>query len=82
MTELQRTGIDGLDRLVGGIPRGSGNRLMDFIFSPAHNISRFRIREAGGKLRRELRIEKMEGAAHSLDWLPFEITSKGIVLQV
>ena len=56
------------------------NRLMDFTFSLAHNIFRFRLREVNGKLRRELRIEKMEGVAHPLEWLPFEITPQGIVM--
>lgn len=56
------------------------NRLMDFTFSLAHNIFRFRTKEINGKFRRELRIEKMEGVSHPLDWLPFEITNKGIKL--
>lgn len=56
------------------------NRLMDFTFSLAHNIFRFRTREVEGKIRRELRIEKMEGVSHPLDWLAFEITPRGIQL--
>lgn len=56
------------------------NRLMDFTFSLAHNIFRFRTREVNGRIRRELRIEKMEGVSHPLDWLAFEITPRGIEL--
>ncbi|MBD3401371.1 hypothetical protein GF420_00630 [candidate division GN15 bacterium] len=55
-------------------------RMKDFSFYTAHNIFRFRTREVDRRFRRELRIEKMEGISHPLDWLPFEITPAGIVL--
>lgn len=58
------------------------NRLIDFTFSLAHNIFRFRTIEVNGKFRRELRIEKMEGVSHPLDWIPFEISSQGIKLLI
>ncbi|MBI2862392.1 MAG: hypothetical protein HYX89_06210 [Chloroflexi bacterium] len=41
------------------------------------NIIELRLNEG----RREMRIVKMEGVAHPLDWLPFRITPKGIVLE-
>ena len=55
-------------------------RMKDFTAMLAHNIFRFRAREVGDHVRRELRIEKIEGVAHPLDWLPFEIGTKGISL--
>jgi len=58
------------------------NRMKDFSFYTAHNILRFRTHEVDKKIRRELRIEKMEGRAHPLDWLPFEIDQNGIQLLV
>ncbi len=53
-------------------------RLMDFTRYLGHNIIRFRVRETGGRMRREMRIEKMEGVEHPIDWMPFRITSSGI----
>lgn len=58
------------------------NRLIDFTFALAHNIFRFRVREVNGKYQRELRIEKMEGIEHPLDWLTFEITKNGIEMKI
>lgn len=54
------------------------NRLKDYSFATAHNVIRFRVREVAQKMRRELRIEKMEGVAHPLDWMAFEIGPNGI----
>jgi KaiC/GvpD/RAD55 family RecA-like ATPase len=56
------------------------NRMKDYTYMLAHNIWRFRTREVNGRFQRELRIEKMEGQSHPLDWLPFEIGRKGIVV--
>jgi len=56
------------------------NRMKDFSLYTAQNIFRLRVREANKRMRRELRIEKMEGVDHPLDWLPFEITPSGIAL--
>jgi circadian clock protein KaiC len=58
------------------------NRLMDMTLALAHNIFRFRTVERNGRLQRELRVEKMEGVAHPLDWLPFHIGPAGIELEV
>lgn len=55
-------------------------RLVDFTFLLADHILRFRTVEAGGRFHRELRIERMEGVAHPLDWIPFEIRGDGIHL--
>ncbi len=57
------------------------NRMKDFSFYTAHNIFRFRVREVDKKVRRELRIEKMEGVAHPLDWLPLEISQSGMTVK-
>ncbi len=54
------------------------NRMKDFSLYTAQNIFRLRVTEANGAFRRELRIEKMEGVAHPLHWIPFEITGSGI----
>jgi circadian clock protein KaiC len=58
----------------------AANRFTDHAFYLAHNVFRFRTREVNGLYRRELRIEKMEGVVHPLDWLPFVITPHGIEL--
>jgi circadian clock protein KaiC len=55
-------------------------RMKDYSFYTAHDIFRFRVREVDGRMRRELRIEKMEGVSHPLDWMPFEIAAGGIRL--
>lgn len=44
----------------------------------AHNVIQFRIQ--GG--RREIRILKMEGAGHPLEWVPIEVGAKGIEMGV
>jgi circadian clock protein KaiC len=51
-------------------------RATDLNLNKAHNIFFFRFNEE--KCRRELRIVKMEGSQHPIEWLPFMITSKGI----
>jgi circadian clock protein KaiC len=57
-------------------------RLMDFTYLLADHILRFRTREFDGRLRRELRIVRMEGVNHPLDWIPFEIRPDGIHLVI
>lgn len=54
------------------------SRLMDFTFLLANNVIRLRTREVRGRVRREMRIERMEGVSHPLDWVPFVITPRGI----
>ena len=51
-------------------------RATDLDLNKAHNIFFFRFNEE--KCRRELRIVKIEGSKHPIEWLPFMITSKGI----
>jgi len=53
-------------------------RATDLDLNKAHNIFLFRFNEEKG--RRELRILKMEGCEHPLDWIPFRITGRGIEL--
>lgn len=58
------------------------NRLIDFTLMLANNIIRFRVREVNLRLQREFRIEKMECVSHPIDWIPFQITKKGIEIGV
>jgi circadian clock protein KaiC len=51
-------------------------RATDLDFNTAHNLIFFRFNEKN--LQREMRIVKMEGCSHPLEWLPFRITDKGI----
>jgi KaiC/GvpD/RAD55 family RecA-like ATPase len=50
----------------------------DLDLNKAHNIFYFRFNEA--RCRRELRIVKMEGCYHPLQWMPFQITNQGFQL--
>jgi circadian clock protein KaiC len=54
------------------------NRMKDYSLATAHNILRLRVREVDQRMRRELRIEKMEGVEHPLDWMAFQIGARGI----
>ena len=51
---------------------------VDLDLDTANNLILFRVNKK--TYRRELRIVKMEGTAHPLDWIPFKITSHGIEL--
>lgn len=51
-------------------------RATDLDFNKAHNLIFFRFNEK--TFQREMRIIKMEGCSHPLEWLPFKITEKGI----
>ena len=53
-------------------------RATDLDLNKAHNIFFFRFNE--DTYRRELRIVKMEGCDHPLEWLPFRITDHGCEL--
>jgi len=53
-------------------------RATDLDLNKAHNIFFFRFNEE--KCRRELRIVKMEGTEHPLEWIPFKVTGSGIEL--
>jgi len=53
-------------------------RATDLDFNTAHNLIFFRFNKK--TLQREMRIVKMEGCSHPLEWLPFKITDKGIQL--
>lgn len=49
---------------------------MELAFNTVNNLIFFRLNRK--TFQRELRIVKMEGCTHPLEWLPFKITSKGI----
>jgi len=51
-------------------------RATDLDINKAHNIFYFRFNEE--KFQREMRIVKMEGCSHPLNWFPFKITGKGM----
>lgn len=51
-------------------------RATDLDLNKAHNLFLFRFNEE--TCCRELRILKMEGCDHPMEWLPFRITGKGI----
>ncbi len=53
-------------------------RAADLDLNKANNIFLFRFNEQ--ECRREMRIVKMEGSSHPLEWISFKITSRGIVL--
>jgi len=50
----------------------------DLDLNVANNIILFRLNEESWQ--REMRIVKMEGTSHPLEWLSFEITNEGIEL--
>jgi KaiC/GvpD/RAD55 family RecA-like ATPase len=50
----------------------------DLDLNVANNIILFRLNEESWQ--REMRIVKMEGMGHPLEWMPFKITGEGIEL--
>ena len=54
-------------------------RAVDLDLNTANNIIFFRINY--NTFQREIRIVKMEGTSHPIEWLPFIITRKGIELE-
>lgn len=56
----------------------STQQATDLDLNKAHNILFFRLNKE--TYQRELRIVKMEGTRHPLEWLPFKINKKGIQL--
>lgn len=56
----------------------STQQATDLDLNKAHNIFFFRLNEE--TFQRELRIVKMEGTSHPLEWLPFIISREGIQL--
>ena len=53
-------------------------RARELAFKTANNLIFFRINEMKETIRRELRIVKMEGEYHPLEWIHFEIMNNGI----
>ena len=77
------SGMTNMDLVTESFYRdAAADRFTDHAFYLAHTIVRLRTREVNGIVRRELRVEKMEGAAHPLDWMSFDITSNGIELKI
>ena len=56
----------------------STQQATDLDLNKAHNIFFFRLNKV--TFQRELRIVKMEGTKHPLEWLPFRISREGIQL--
>jgi len=56
----------------------STQQATDLDLNKAHNIFLFRLNKE--TCQRELRIVKMEGTKHPLEWLPFRINSEGLQL--
>jgi hypothetical protein len=54
-------------------------RATDLDFNTAHNLIFFRFNES--TVQREMRLVKLEGCHHPLEWLPFTITNKGIQME-
>jgi hypothetical protein len=54
-------------------------RATDLDFNTAHNLIFFRFNER--TVQREMRLVKLEGCHHPLEWLPFKITDKGIQME-
>ena len=71
--------FDNIDVMTAATQRDvATQRAADLDLNKAYNIFHFRFNEE--RCQRELRIVKMEGCAHLLDWIPFKITNKGIEL--
>lgn len=69
--------IANIDIMTAGTQRDLAvQRATDLDFNTANNIIFFRLNEK--TFQREMRIVKMEGVQHPLEWLPFKITKKGI----
>lgn len=71
--------IVNLDIMTAAAQKGMATqRAVDLDFGTANNIIFFRTNEETSQ--REMRIVKMEGHSHPLEWLPFKITEKGIAM--
>ncbi len=53
-------------------------RALDLDFNTANNIIFFRFNKK--TQQREMRIAKMEGCSHPIEWLPFKIAKTGIAM--
>jgi KaiC/GvpD/RAD55 family RecA-like ATPase len=53
---------------------------VDLALNTVNNLILFRVNEE--TFQRELRIIKVEGTSHPLEWLPFKINRKGIELEI
>jgi len=74
-------GIANMDIMTRGSNRDSSiKQAVDLDLNTANNLIFFRTSKK--TLKRELRIVKMEGTSHPLEWIPFTITGKGIQLNI
>jgi KaiC/GvpD/RAD55 family RecA-like ATPase len=67
------TGITALEVVTATQVDVEGHKQWSFNLKAMQNVIQFRLQEG----RREIRILKMEGTEHPLDWLPMEITAAG-----
>ena len=73
--------IANMDIMTRGFNRENQiEQAVDLDLNTANNLIFFRVNKK--TFRRELRIVKMEGTAHPIEWLPFTITQHGINLKV
>ncbi len=72
------SGVTILDVVTATQVDAEGHKNWSLSLKAAHNVIQFRQQNG----RREIRILKMEGAEHPLDWLPMEITARGIEVGV
>ena len=72
------SGVTTLDVVTGTQMDVEGHKGWSLNVKSAHNLIQFRLQ--GG--RREVRVLKMEGMAHPLEWLPMEITDRGVEVGV
>ncbi len=72
--------IANVDVMTQGVNRDPAvQQAVDLDLNTANNIILFRVNRR--TFRREMRIVKMEGTAHPLEWIPFRITPAGIELE-
>jgi len=73
-----RAGVTLLDVITATQVDAEGHKAWSLSLKAAHNVIQFRIQNG----RREIRILKMEGASHPLEWVPIAIGSQGIEMGI
>ncbi|WP_455368012.1 RAD55 family ATPase [[Eubacterium] cellulosolvens] len=72
--------IANLDIMTRGVNRDPQvERAVDLDLNTVNNLILFRVNKK--TFKREMRIVKMEGTLHPLEWIPFRITRRGIKLE-
>lgn len=72
------SGVAALDIVTATQVDVEGHKQWSFSLKAAQNVIQFRLQDG----RREIRILKMEGAEHPLEWLSMEITARGMEVGV